>query len=202
MTNTLLSSHRVTSQYLLTELLGNIALSSASITLESLGLTPDLLRTLLGWAKHHEVSLRFALDPSCEYSRQENKEVSGDKVVEEERSGLFGQHSKTTTKRVVHQVSQHVWALRARFSLQACSGGQHSDTSVDLLREAAQQELVTSSDSVTTSPAGPLEHRYRHSVLCSSVLALLSQCPAVSLCVCVVMRSFLVFVLPPPLSLP
>lgn len=145
-------------------MLGNIALSSTKITLESLGLTHDMYRTLLTWALDKEVSLKFIIDPSCVYSREESKDVPGDEFVEETEgisSGLFG-HSKTKTtkkQRIVHKVTEYIWILKGQFSLQACSGGRKEEACLDLLRETAVQELVTSSRSVTTSPVGPLQYR-------------------------------------------
>jgi hypothetical protein len=149
--------HEYTDKFLLTELLGNIALSSATLSLESLGLTHDLQRTLLSWIDDgKEVSLKFTLDPSCVYSREETKEVSGDKYVEEEHSGLFGQ-TKTTTKRMVHKITEHFWDYSLRFSLQACRGGQSDEACEELLRGGGEQELVTSSDSTSSSPVGHLQ---------------------------------------------
>jgi hypothetical protein len=151
--------HEYTDKYLLTELLGNIAISSTILTLESLGLTQDSQRSLLGWAVDREVSLKFTFDPSCIYSREETREVAGDKYVEEEHSsGLFGT-THTTTKRVVRQVTEHFWDLRVGFRLQACAGGQQQEQCLELLRESARQELMTTADSHTMSPVGVLSQQ-------------------------------------------
>ena len=146
--------HEYTDKYLLTELLGNIALSSTTLTLESLGLTSDLQAKLLSWVTDRDVTLRFTLAPSCVHSREETREESGNKYVEDELS-LFGR--KTTTKRMVRKVTEHFWDLSASMSLQACSGGLREEACVALLQETAGQELVTTADSVTDCPVGVLQ---------------------------------------------
>jgi hypothetical protein len=101
------------------------------------------------------VLLRFTLDPSCVYSREVTREVPGATTLhEEQRSGLFGT-TKTTT-RLTHSVTEHYWKLSVRFTLHACTSGVASARCVDMFNESVAQELITRSDSHSSSPVGAL----------------------------------------------
>ena len=77
--------HEFSDKYLLAELLANIAISSTTVTLESLGLAHDEHSTILSWLHQHkrEVVLRFISEPSCTFSRQAKRDESDSRVVEE-----------------------------------------------------------------------------------------------------------------------
>ncbi len=80
--------HEFTDKYLLTELLANLAISSTAVTLESLGLTPAYQAAVLSWIHDdkREVMLGFTLDPRCLFLREETREISEEKSIEEEKN--------------------------------------------------------------------------------------------------------------------
>ena len=149
--------HEYNDKYLLTELLGNVALSSTTTVLEVLGLDHDKQRTAITWASDNDVSLKFTMTPSCLYSREETKEVLSDKYIKEEQQGIFT--TTKTTKRMVQKVTEHFWDFSVHIKLQVCTGGMSHEKCLDLVNDMAKQELVTTYDSHVDSPVHDLQER-------------------------------------------
>ena len=131
--------HEYGDKYKLAEFLTNTAIAAELNCLELLGVDAAALaqlKKMIGEDK--AVTLRYSCTETCEYSREQTREIASDsKSVSE--SSLFGRSSH----QVVTTVTEHFWEYTAAYSLVAFAGADSAQR-VLLRSRTGGYEIMTS----------------------------------------------------------
>lgn len=111
--------HRYEDKFTLAEMLTRTAIAATLQGLNAIGLTPDILAELAGWAQDRTVTLRFTARLSCEFLREEIRQVESAKHVTETVSS---RSTETVTQKVVSTVTDYLWSSEASWELLAFRG--------------------------------------------------------------------------------
>jgi hypothetical protein len=154
--------HVYEDKFVLAESQLSTAAVCALTVLQTIGLSPQQLQTLVGWSRGgSSVTLRFSSEVSCAFQREVKRDVESSKVVETTQStsvgsrlGLTASETQRTTK-VVTTVTDYLWTVSCAWSVTAFRGTGRSDG--DILRLS---ERRTGSVTVKTTQRSsqPFEH--------------------------------------------
>ncbi|CAJ1401548.1 unnamed protein product [Effrenium voratum] len=112
--------HTYEDKFSLVERASNLALSSQLNLLGSLGLDPPKLKQIHTWAQKSAVSLRFRSKESCNFLREETREVE-DPTKRVNEISVGGMNIGLTSK-TVNKVTEYFWRFEFSWELEALRG--------------------------------------------------------------------------------
>ncbi len=132
------------------------SVASALTALQRLGLTPEVLRTLVDWsAGGATVSLRFTASTTCVFNRETTRDVVSDTKVTTTTTNLMGIGGRQTTTQVTTTVHEFFWDVGGEWALVAFRGTGRE--AVDVLplssRRGGTSELMTGHKSQPHHPS-------------------------------------------------
>jgi hypothetical protein len=140
--------HTYTDKYHLAEAQMSAAVASSLTALQRIGLSPEALRTLVGWsAGGAAVSLRFTASTTCAFLREATRDVASDTKVTTTTTGLGAAMGlgRATTTQVTTTVHEFFWRVGQEWALVAFRGTGRGEGDVLPLsaRAGAAGELMT-----------------------------------------------------------
>jgi len=109
--------HQYLDKYLLAESSTNVALASQVNCLVELGITAEQLKQLIGWSQSSAVSLKFSVQETCSFDREETTDVELPTKHVLEVGGRAALTSKTVTT-----VTEYFWQVTVKYELTAIRG--------------------------------------------------------------------------------
>jgi hypothetical protein len=137
------TSHFYEDKYLLSEFLGNAAISSNLNCLMFLGVNQECLNDLCEWAKHRSVSLRLNVEESCTFVKEASRDVdSKHKNVTEISSG--GSNLLSFSSKVVTTITEYFWRFDVVYEVIAFMGtGERQEDRRVVRKRLGRHEIIT-----------------------------------------------------------
>src|SRR3990167_7561100 len=143
-------SHTYNDKFHLAEYLTNTTLAAQLTILETLGITPELVKKFQEWSKTRSVTLRFSGEERCDFDRKvEREQESPTKYVTE-----IG--STTITNKVITKITEWFWKFNVSYEIAAYQGNSLAEKVVVRSRKSIDYEIKTSTDSTPKPKVSPI----------------------------------------------
>ena len=138
--------HAYEDKYTVTEMMVMLALASVTQTLGVVGMSPEIMKSLVDWSSTKAVSLRLKAVEKCSFLREVTREV--DSAQRTETKARLGGLEAAWSSKVVTTVTEYVWKFEGTYEVLAFRGvGREEADRIVISSRSSSHEIVTGTKS-------------------------------------------------------